>query len=225
MNTQLLVPGDHASATLHIAIAAYLARYKGHTRAHAESDLRSFLTWCERQGLDPLAARRPHIELFLRWMQEVCRYKPSTGSRRLSIVAGFYRTCVIDGLLEHSPAEYVRRPRASVDSPTLGLSHLQLEAMLSAGRQSANINDFALVTMLGLLGLRIFEATGRQDRSAGGSSRTPGAARVGQGRQGCAHPAATGRGTRDRQSSRRPHRWPDPAEPHREPDGSSLRHP
>ncbi len=160
MNTQLLVPGGDARATLRIAIAAYLARYKGHTRAHAESDLRSFLSWCERQGLDPLVARRPHVELFLRWMQEVCCYKPSTVSRRLSIVAGFYRTCVIDGLLEHSPAEYVRRPRTSTESPTLGLSHLHLEALLAAGRQSANINDFALVTMLGLLGLRIFEATG-----------------------------------------------------------------
>jgi len=26
------------------------------------------------------------------------------------VVAGFYRTCVIDGALEHSPAEYVRWP-------------------------------------------------------------------------------------------------------------------
>jgi integrase/recombinase XerD len=93
-------------------------------------------------------------------MQETGRYKPPTVSRRLSVVAGFYRTCVIDGLLEHSPAEYVRRPRVPTESPTLGLSHLQLEAMLTAGRQSSNINDFALVTMLGLLGLRIFEATG-----------------------------------------------------------------
>ena len=48
--------------------------------------------------------------LDLRWMQEVRRYKPSTVSRRLSVVAGFYRTCVIDGILEHSPADYVRRP-------------------------------------------------------------------------------------------------------------------
>ena len=93
-------------------------------------------------------------------MQEIGRYKPSTVSRRLSVVAGFYRTCVIDGLLEHSPAEYVRRPRVSTESPTLGLSHLQLEAMLTAGRKSSNVNDFALVTMLGLLGLRIFEAAG-----------------------------------------------------------------
>jgi integrase/recombinase XerD len=93
-------------------------------------------------------------------MQEVRRDKPSTVSRRLSVLTGFYRTGVIDGVLEHSPAEYVRRPQVPPESPTLGLSHLQFEAMLSAGRDSENINDFALVTMLGLLGLRIFEATG-----------------------------------------------------------------
>ena len=103
---------------------------------HTESDLRSFVSWCGRQGLDPLAAQRPHIELYLRWMQEIGRYKPSTVSRRLSVVAGFYRTCVIDGLLEHSPADYVRRPRVSAESPTLGLSHLQLEAMLTAAGKS-----------------------------------------------------------------------------------------
>lgn len=107
-----------------------------------------------------MATQRPHVELCMRWMQEIGRYKPSTVSRRLSVVAGFYRTCVIDGLLDHSPAEYVRRPRGSTEAPTLALSHLQLEAMLTAGRQSSNLNDFALVTMLGLLGLRIFEATG-----------------------------------------------------------------
>jgi integrase/recombinase XerD len=81
-------------------------------------------------------------------------------SKRLSVLSGFYRTCVIDGIFEHSPAEYVRCPHVPSESPILGLSHLQLEAMLSAGRDSRNINDFALVAMLGLLGLRIFEATG-----------------------------------------------------------------
>jgi integrase/recombinase XerD len=76
------------------------------------------------------------------------------------VVAGFYHTCVIDGLLEHSPADHVRRPHVPADSPTLGLSHLQFQALLTAARQSPNIYDFALVAMLGLLGLRIFEATG-----------------------------------------------------------------
>jgi integrase/recombinase XerD len=73
---------------------------------------------------------------------------------------GFYRTCVFDAVLEHSPAEHVRRPSVPAESPTLGFTHLQFEALLTAGRQSPNPCDFALVVMLGLLGLRIFEATG-----------------------------------------------------------------
>jgi integrase/recombinase XerD len=77
-------------------------------------------------------------------------------SRRISVLAGFYRTCVIGGVLAHSPAEHVRRPTVPVDSPTLGLTHLQFEALLTAARQSAHDCDFALVVMLGL---RIFEAT------------------------------------------------------------------
>ena len=148
------------SDRLRRAVAAYLARFKGQSRVHTESDLRSFVTWCEERGLDPLAAQRPHIELYVRWMQEVRRYKPSTISRRVAVVAGFYRTCVIDEVLAHSPAEYVRRPNVPPESPTLGLTHLQFEAMLATARQSSNINDFALVAMLGLLGLRIFEACG-----------------------------------------------------------------
>ena len=46
------------------------------------------------------------------------------------------------------------------ESPTLGFTHLQFEALLSAARDSRDPCDFALVAMLGLLGLRIFEATG-----------------------------------------------------------------
>ncbi len=42
------------------------------------------------------------------------------------------------------------------ESPTLGFTHLQFEAMLTASRESSNPCDFALVAMLGPL---IFEAT------------------------------------------------------------------
>jgi site-specific recombinase XerD len=93
-------------------------------------------------------------------MQEIRRFKPSTVSRRFSVAAGFYRTCALDGIIEHSPAEHVRRPAVPAESPTLGFTHLQFEALLTAARQSPNRCDFALVAMLGLLGLRIFEATG-----------------------------------------------------------------
>jgi integrase/recombinase XerD len=93
-------------------------------------------------------------------MQEIRRFKPSTVSGRFSVTAGFYRTCVIDGLLEHSPAEHVRPPSVPPESPTLGFTHLQFEALLTAARESSSPCDSALVAMLGLLGLRIFEATG-----------------------------------------------------------------
>jgi site-specific recombinase XerD len=145
---------------LWLAMAAYLARFTGSSCEHTESDLRCYLAWCAERGLDPLAARRPHRELYIRWMQEIRRFKPSTISRRFSVTAGFYRTCVIDGVLEHSPADHVRRPVVPAESPALGFTHLQFEAMLSAARESSHLCDFALVAMLGLLGLRIFEATG-----------------------------------------------------------------
>jgi integrase/recombinase XerD len=151
---------DASAERVLLAATAYLGRFKGSSREHTQSDLRCYLTWCAGRGLDPLAARRPDLELYIRWMQELRRFKPSTVSRRFSVAAGFYRTCVIDGVLEHSPAEHVRRPSVPPESPALGFTHLQFEAMLTAARESANRYDFALVAMLGLLGLRIFEATG-----------------------------------------------------------------
>jgi integrase/recombinase XerD len=153
-------PPEPFTDRLRLAVAAYLARFKGSSREHTESDSRCYLSWCAERGLDPLAAHRPHLELYIRWMQEIRRFKPSTVSRRFSVAAGFYRTCVLDGILEHSPAEHVRRPAVPAESPTLGFTRLQFEALLTAARQSPNPYDFALVAMLGMLGLRIFEATG-----------------------------------------------------------------
>ncbi len=56
---------------LPLAVAAYLARYKGLSRTHTDSDLRAFLHWCGERRLSPLDARRVDLELYVRWMQEV----------------------------------------------------------------------------------------------------------------------------------------------------------
>jgi integrase/recombinase XerD len=144
------VPSDSLAPftdRLRLAVAAYLARFKGCSREHTESDLRCYLTWCAGQGLDPLAAQRTHLELYIRWMQETRRFKPFTVSRRFSVTAGFYRTCAIDGIMEYSPAEHVRRPAVSPELPTLGFTHLQFEALLTAARQSPDPCDLSWATI------------------------------------------------------------------------------
>jgi site-specific recombinase XerC len=102
----------------------------------------------------------------------------------------------------------------SVESPTLGLIHLQLEAMLTAARQSPNIDDFALVTMLGLLGLRIFEATGANIEALEEVHGHRVLRVLGKGDKIALVPLPPALG-RERTSRRRPDRWPDPEKPHR----------
>jgi integrase/recombinase XerD len=157
---------------LRLAMSAYLGRYADTSRVRSECDLRIYLSWCAERDLAPLAVTcwvtraamrsggRPQVELYVRWMQEVRQHKPSMVSQRMAVVTGFYRTCVIDAVLDHSPADYVRRPRIPNESPALGLSYLQFEAVLAAAREPTNGFDFALVAMLDLLGLRIAEASG-----------------------------------------------------------------
>ena len=115
-------PSDHLAPLtdqLRLAVAAYLARFQGSSGDHTESDLRCYLSWCAERGLDPLAARRPHLKLYIRWMQQVRLFKPSTVPRRFSVAAGFYRTCVIDGIMEHSPAGHRGITHARVHPPAV----------------------------------------------------------------------------------------------------------
>jgi integrase/recombinase XerD len=144
---------------LRAAVAAYPGRYRGESRVHTGSDLKVFVTWCSDHHLDPLNVGRAEIERYVRWLQDVRCYQPSTVSRRLSVVVGFYRVCVIDQILAHSPADYVRGHRYR-PSHRLWASGICSRALLTTARLSANRNDFALIAMLGLLGLRIFEACG-----------------------------------------------------------------
>jgi integrase/recombinase XerD len=94
-------PPGPVTGRLRLAVAACLARCKGFSREHTESDLRCYLSWWAGRGLDPLAAQRPRRELYIGWMRGIGRFKPSAVSRRFCVAAGFDRTCVLDGLTGH----------------------------------------------------------------------------------------------------------------------------
>lgn len=149
-------PFDRFSGA-HLAAAGFLARYSGRTREAYAAYLRGYLAWCSTRQLDVFSATRPHIELYVRWLEEERHLAPATVARRLSTVIGFYRCLVIDGRLEKSPADYVRRPRVSPDPQALGLDRMQLGALVAVARASGPM-DAALITLLGLLGLRVSEA-------------------------------------------------------------------
>ena len=74
----LTSPSADDDLLLRLATAAYLGRYTGTSRMHTESDLRLFFAWCADQHLAPLAAGWAQIERYIRWMQEVRRFKSST---------------------------------------------------------------------------------------------------------------------------------------------------
>ena len=55
---QASAPVPHAER-LRLAVAAYLARFKGTSRDHTNSDLRCYLAWCTERGLDPFPGPAP----------------------------------------------------------------------------------------------------------------------------------------------------------------------
>jgi site-specific recombinase XerD len=135
-----------------LAIAGFLARYSGPTRASYNGDLRGWFNWCAAHELEVFKVKRGHLELWARTMEDAGLARSTIG-RRLSTVAGFYRFAVIDGLIEHSPAEYIRRPKIDTESTTLGLDRMELGAFIAQGAAAGRM-DHALACLLGLLGLR-----------------------------------------------------------------------
>ena len=96
-----------------VALAGFLAGYRGQTREAYALDLRQFTAWCRARSLNLFSVRRADIEGFARDLEARGRAR-ATVTRRLSTIAGFYRYAVEEELLEHSPAAHVRRPRVDL---------------------------------------------------------------------------------------------------------------
>ena len=141
-----------------LALAGFLAGYRGLTREAYALDLRQFTSWCRTRSLALFVVRRANIESFARELQARGRAR-ATVTRRLCTVAGFYRYAVEEELLEHSPAAHVRRPRVDYDSHAVALDRSELGALLVAAGLGAPL-EHALISLLALNGLRVSAAAG-----------------------------------------------------------------
>jgi integrase/recombinase XerD len=141
-----------------LALAGFLAGYRGLTREAYALDLRQFTTWCRARSVPLFAVRRADIESFARELEVRGRAR-ATVTRRLCTIAGFYKYAVEEELLEHSPAAHVRRPRLDYESHAVALDRNELGALLVAAGLGPP-SEHALISLLALNGLRVSEAAG-----------------------------------------------------------------
>lgn len=142
---------------LTLAVAGYLARYKGTTLKDYRHDLGVFLDWCDTCGLAPLLAKRGHIELYVRWI-EAKGYAEATIARKVGTICGFYRYAFRDEIIPKDPCEWVDRPTVDLSSQRRTyLTALELGKWLAQAREDGPM-PFALGMLLGMRGLRIAEA-------------------------------------------------------------------
>lgn len=159
-NTTLIgVPTNRITTPAELAAAGYLARYSGSTRETYRVSLKLLFDWCGTLGVDVLdGMRRPVLELFARYLEEERRNSPATVAHHLSIIRGYFSFAEIDGYITRSPAAHLRMPRVYQDeSRTLGLDRMELGNLIQTARASCP-SDAALITLMGMLGLRVSEA-------------------------------------------------------------------
>jgi integrase/recombinase XerD len=88
------------------------------------------------------------IECFARDLEDRGTAR-ATVARRLCTVVGFYRYAEEEGVIDHSPAAHIRRPRIDCESHVAHLDRNELGALLVAACLSSP-RDHALVSLLAL---------------------------------------------------------------------------
>ena len=141
-----------------LALAGFLAGYRGLTREAYALDLRQFTVWCRARSLALFAVRRADIEGFARELEARGRAR-ATVTRRRCTIAGFFKVRRRRRTPRAFPAAHVRRPRVDYESHATALDRNELGAMLVAAGLGPPV-DHALISLLALNGLRVSEATG-----------------------------------------------------------------
>jgi integrase/recombinase XerD len=147
------------SARSTMAAQGYLARYTGLTLKTYRVSLTMLFRWLLAYRIDPLDAKRPHLELYMRQHLETERgCSPTSVHHHMSPVRGFYRYAQLDDFIGRDPSIGLALPKVWRDEWRQDwLTARELQAMITAAEQSDRPSDSGLIALLALLGLRIAE--------------------------------------------------------------------
>lgn len=67
-----------------LVAAAFLASYREPTRSLYAMNLRQWFSWCAERGMSPLDAKRAHLEVWARELEELKGLKASTVANKLN---------------------------------------------------------------------------------------------------------------------------------------------
>lgn len=124
--------------------------------------LQQFLSWCDRQELNPAILTKDDVKKYRRWMINQKQYKPATIALKLAVVRRFYQAAVDKGLLPFNPASGVKPPKEKCD-PAEKITYLEkaeVETLLRTVPNNGTLKaarDKALLAIMALEGTRTIE--------------------------------------------------------------------
>ncbi|WP_158889361.1 tyrosine-type recombinase/integrase [Amycolatopsis anabasis] len=160
-------------AIRHVTVLWLAADKSEHTRRAYYADLAAWLSWCDRTGLDPLAARRADVDAWKATLTVTGRdglprpAAPSTVARTLAGVSSWYRYLQSNDVADRNPIGAVTRPKRAKVSPLPALDENATATLLDHAETRARRNDTeaswrdaALIALLFYTGLRVSGITG-----------------------------------------------------------------
>jgi integrase/recombinase XerD len=143
--------------------AGHLAAERGlapTTVATYAAEARSFLSFLEEKGKDPLTAGPREISDYMNG-KVVADFDSRTLAKAASAIRSFYRYVVLEGLRDTNPARLLQARRVSQNLPR-ALAPSAVDALLAVipADTPLGIRDRALFELVYSCGLRVSEATG-----------------------------------------------------------------
>jgi site-specific recombinase XerD len=117
---------------------------------------------CERHfPTDPALLEKGHVEEFLIWLRTERRAKPATMRARYSTLRRFFRWCIEEGEMEHSPMERMHGPKVEEPPPAV-LTEDEQRQLLNACKGDAfeDRRDAAILRLMLDCGTRRGETAG-----------------------------------------------------------------